>query len=221
MHRHIIVFILLLIPALAPAQWLNLVPKNVQGVENALKWTMLRQGGECTALTFRVPTGIISVVGASLPKASVVNASFLYKLKHEPALSAAAVGMRFLVGYRGQAPAGKAFYEEESQLARDLNTFYQGKGVVVRSPINGHRIKLYALPVEGILYKTSALQTPVVLSPQKHFVTYDLEDHSGQIMGNVPQFVRLFDTPGLAPSEEEKVVFDGQTFRIARGDPKP
>ena len=129
------------------------------------------------------------------------------------------MGELFILGDARQAPAGKAFYESETELAQDLNTFYRGKGVVVEHPVTKQNVKLYWLPADGILYKPAPDKPAVVLSPEKYFVVYDMENKTGQIVGNSPVMQRLFDTPGNSGTSDDIVRWGGKEFHVAIGEP--
>ena len=63
------------------------------------------------------------------------------------------------------AGGGKAFYADQTQLARDLDAFYKGNTHVLVGP-DGREVKLYALPVDNILYRAPGYKIPVVLNAQ-------------------------------------------------------
>lgn len=90
---------------------------------------------------------------------------------------------------------GKTFYEDQATLARDLDTFYRGKADVLKGP-DGREVKLYALPVDGILYKPSEYSVPVVLNSQEYFVIYDVAAKTGKIAENIPAVYNLY-TPRI------------------------
>ena len=47
---------------------------------------------------------------------------------------------------------GQAFYKTQAALARDVDTFFDGNGAMRIAP-DGHTVKIYPLPVDGILYR--------------------------------------------------------------------
>ena len=163
----------------------------------------------------------IGVMGAQRPlQATAANASFLYMLQNNPRVPAHEVGARFLLGHTGQPPAGKAYYTSQTELAQNLNTFYRGQGVVRRGP-DGRNVKLYSLPVDGILYKPVGFQHALVLAGEDYFVIYDMENKSGRLVENTPQMRQLFSREGDSGTFDEVVSFDEKTFHIAIGEPAP
>ncbi len=84
------------------------------------------------------------------------------------------------------------FYTDQTKLAQDLDAFYNGNADIRLDPVTGHEVKLYALPVEGILYKPVNYKTPVVLDPKDYFIVYDLTTHRGKIVTNVPEAYNMF-----------------------------
>ena len=160
--------------------------------------------------------------GVAVPQSvTPASISFLHKLKNHPGVSAQQMGSWFVLGHAGQSPVGTGFYDDPTRLAQHLNQFYQGQGVVVKSPVNGHSIKLYGLPVDGILYKPQNYDTPVPLLSDKHFVAYDLEDGTGHIMGSTRSMWCLLTTPGNCYTQPQEIVLDGKVFQMASGDPVP
>ena len=89
-------------------------------------------------------------------------------------------------------PGAKAFYQDQSVLARDLHQFYSGKGPLYRAP-NGRQVKLYALPVNGILYQPAGYKMPVVLNSYEYFVVYDVEAGTGQLAKNTRALYSTFE----------------------------
>ncbi len=85
----------------------------------------------------------------------------------------------------------RVFYEDQTKLARDLNKFYDGKADVLIGP-EGRKVKLYALPVDGILYKPANYKDPVVLNSSEYFVIYDVAADTGKIAENKPEVYNLF-----------------------------
>ncbi|MBO5911394.1 MAG: hypothetical protein J6Q05_04295, partial [Elusimicrobiaceae bacterium] len=102
-----------------------------------------------------------------------------------------ALGTQFVSGAYGEPGYGKAFYETQAQLARDLDTFYQGQAEVYVGP-DGREVKLYALPVDGILYQPVGYKKPVVLNSNEYFVVYDVTAKTGKIVDNRPEIYNLF-----------------------------
>lgn len=95
------------------------------------------------------------------------------------------------------ASGGKAFYTDQISLARDLEKFYGGKSTILRSP-EGKMVRIYALPVEGILYKPVGYKYPVVLQAKDDCVVYDIETCGGQLLPNSPELYTQF-RPYFAP----------------------
>lgn len=89
------------------------------------------------------------------------------------------------------APGAKAFYQDQSTLARDLDRFYSGQGSVFIGP-GGKKVKLYVLPVNGILYQPAGYKEPVVLNAKDYFVMYDMQSKTGQLMECEPGRYRMF-----------------------------
>lgn len=219
---------LLLLPAAAFAQFKNL-PKASRTAKNlsaAVERKTLQQISKPTLIQSFVPKEFapqqsINVTGAVRPlQATAVNAGFLYMLKHNPGVPAHEVGGRFLLGHAGEPPAGKAYYTSQTELAQNLNTFYKGQGVVKQGP-DGRNVKLYALPVDGILYKPVGYSRPVVLKAEDYFVIYNMEEKTGQLVENTPQMRQLFSRYGQAGTFNELVAFDEQPFLVAIGEPAP
>lgn len=105
-----------------------------------------------------------------------------------------ALASRFILGGYGEHGYGKAFYEDASELARDLDRSYQGNAEIRVGP-DGREVKLYALPVDGILYKPVGYSTPKVLNSQDYFVIYDVKAQTGKIADNIPLMYNLFQKP--------------------------
>lgn len=169
----------------------------------------------------------VGVLGAfvHVQKANAANVSFLHKVEEihkysDPDVIAPEIGIWFILGHHGEPPAGKAFYEDQSELAQNLNTYYKGQGVVRRGP-DGRDVKLYSLPVDGILYKPVGYKNPVVLSSDSHFVIYNMKTKTGQLIENTPQNLRAFGTQGNSGTFDEVVSYDGEGFEIATGEPEP
>lgn len=167
--------------------------------------TLLKSNWRVKVPTHVVPTGEISVLPVRFPKqitpVTVVLIDKLFtncsvSLTNSQAITtignhlARAKGLQFALG---ENPVGKAFYENQSELARDLDRFYEGKSEEKIGP-DGHVVKFYPLPVDGILYKPVGYQVPVVLSPENYFVIYDVQTKTGQIADNTPQVYELFLT---------------------------
>ncbi len=85
----------------------------------------------------------------------------------------------------------RTFYQDQTQLARDLNEWYQGKADIRIGP-DGREVKLYALPVDGILYKPEEYKDPLVLNSGEYFVIYDVAAQTGKIAENTPEMYNSF-----------------------------
>ena len=96
----------------------------------------------------------------------------------------------------------RVLYDDQSALARDLDAFYKGQAKVHIGP-DGREVKLYTLPVDGILYKPAEYTDAVVLKSKEHFVIFDVETQTGQIADNIPEVYNLFK-----PTGEEKIYGD-------------
>lgn len=84
-----------------------------------------------------------------------------------------------------------AFYTSQEQLAQDLDSFYHGIAEIFVGP-DGRKVKLYALPADGILYKPEGYTTPLVLNANDYFVIYDVVAKTGKIAENKPEVYNLF-----------------------------
>ncbi len=105
------------------------------------------------------------------------------------------------VSYKGKPSIGKAFYDDQSVLARDLDTYYAGEGASVIAP-GAKAAKLYALPANNILYKPAGYSVPIVLTAEEYFVVYYPETKTGQIVENTPEMRQFFSKDGnLSPKE--------------------
>lgn len=113
--------------------------------------------------------------------------------------------------YKWISAGGKAFYTSQTQLVRDLHAFYSSNTQIRIGP-DGREIKLYALPVDGILYKPVGYSKPVVLNSQDYLVIYDVASNTGQIAENTPEVYNLFEPLVYEDIwqaiEEEKIVGD-------------
>lgn len=89
------------------------------------------------------------------------------------------------------ANSKRVFYEDQTQLAHDLNEFYKGKADMLIGP-DGHTVKLYALAANGILYKPVGYQVPLVLNADEYFVVYDVKAKTGQIVQNKPEIYGMY-----------------------------
>lgn len=95
------------------------------------------------------------------------------------------------IGPHGQPSKGKGFYEDQTALAKDLDNFYRGQSEVMIGP-DGREVKLYTLPVDGILYQPVGYITPLVLLSDEYFVIYDVESQTGKLAENTPEVYGMF-----------------------------
>ncbi len=155
----------------------------------------------------------IGLTGAIYPfQITAANVSFAYKVDNTPKLTAFEVGTQFILGGEDTLPVGKAFYEDQNELAQDLNRFYEGQGVV---RMEGKRtVKLYSLPVDGILYKPAGYKEPVVLQADDYFVVYDMDGNTGKLVENTPENLQFYSRSGDSHSFEEVVNYGKETYRI-------
>ena len=140
-----------------------------------------------------VPSGQVLLQPVQMPIVRTpVTASLLHKIPASAnALHVKALSSQFIMGAYGEHGYGKAFYEDQTELARDLVAFYDGK-LETRIGPDGHEVNLLALPVDGLLYKPAGYKTPVVLNSQDYFVIYDTQTATGQIAKNTPEVYNLF-----------------------------
>lgn len=197
---------------------------NFQKLETSVKRAALNQVKGKPVISAWVPKTFVAgeqvgLTGVALPsQVNIATVSFFYKNSEFPHLSAPEVGAQFLVGSHGMPPAGKAFYEDQSELAQHLDTFYEGRGVT--SSVGNRTVKLYSLPVDGILYKPAGYQEPVVLNSDEYFVVYDIDSHAGKLVENTPENLEFYNRPGDSRAFEEVVDFNGQTYHISLGAPE-
>lgn len=191
---------LLLVENVAFAQFKQLTKtaQNMKNLEAAVTRRIVEPAWQVQVPTRFVPGGQVRLSPVSFPyRITPVTVVFMDKIlanNHKPLTNievlskvgnrlAREEGMRFVLG---EHAVGKAFYEDQSELARDLDQFYEGKADEWVGP-DGHVVKFYALPVDGILYKPVGYQVPVVLNPKDYFVIYDVQAHTGKIADNTPQ----------------------------------
>ena len=104
-----------------------------------------------------------------------------------------------------------ASYTQQEQLAKDLDAFYKGQAKVYIGP-DGRQVKLYALPVDGILYKPVGYEVPVVLNASEYFVIFDVESQTGKIADNIPEVYNLYK-----PAMEEEIYGEFEDYEVAPG----
>lgn len=112
------------------------------------------------------------------------------------------------VGKNGE----RAFYTDQNQLARDLDNYYK-ETTQVRIGPDGREVKLFMLPVDGIVYKPVGYRDPLVLNSKDYFVIYDVASQTGKIADNKPEVYNLFRLPRTVYDEiwegmEAPKVFD-------------
>ena len=171
MHKMIIgslSAVLLLTGSNVFAQFKNAVTAgaNAKKLERAfLNLSALKDNVPVKSLAVSVPQGIVPANQALLSRVNVQSS----KVLNGPvsvSLARYVVNMPFGQDSLPQAwlkAGGKAFYKDQSALARDLNTLYKGNTQTRVNP-TGRKVKLYMLPVDGILYKPEEYTTPVILN---------------------------------------------------------
>ena len=170
-------------PMKAAKNWDNLRRIVVNAVHNPkapriISWVPARfvKGEKIGTSVVQVPQKITPVTRSMLIKAG----------KSADAKHMQLLANQFLLGTPGEHGYGKVFYEDQSELARDLNEFYHGNADVYEGP-DGRKVKFYMLPVDGILYKPLGYKTPVVLNSNEYFVIYDTQTGTGTIAENKPE----------------------------------
>ncbi len=106
---------------------------------------------------------------------------------------------------------GKAFYNDQTALAKDLDAFYKGAGTVRIAP-DGHTVKIYALPVDGILYMPFGYSSPVLLTSNEYFVVYDPQTKTGKLVENVRDAYTWFQLPKSSFDEIWKAMGSDKVF---------
>ncbi len=161
------------------------------------------------------------------PQADLVNASYLYKAKRladhakSVKIKLSDVEVRRALANEwiqrpGQNVGAGVFYDNQAQLARDLNEFYGGSGSAVK--VGGKLLKLYALPIDKILYKPAGRNIQVITS-EEYFVVYDPAAKTGQLVKKTPETLQLFSNPTNSGTFEEVTVLGGQVFYMPDGEP--
>lgn len=135
-----------------------------------------------------VPGNSIGLVSVKMPKTvTPVTHSYVQYLR-----TLGAKRPVDLIPHTWMGPKGEhVLYTDQNELARDLNKFYQGQADVYQSP-GGHPVKLYALPVDGLLYYQTGYEVPLVLSVDEYFVVFDVVTKTGRIVENTPQVYTLY-----------------------------
>ncbi len=229
------------------AQWQKLGTSLEKGIKYAnpadpkLNMTRLQRAlGNVSVKTGVAPASIpahlrlgdkISVGVVKMPsKADNVTASYLYKAKNL-ALKAKVAGeksteqqlQRRIADEWTHGPGknmgkGKMFYDNQAELARDLNEFYDGAGVTVESP-SGRMLKLYMLPVNNILYKPAGYTEPIVLAAREYFVAYDVAGKTGQLVKRSPETLQMYSKLTNSGTFEEVIVLGDHVFYMPDGEP--
>lgn len=152
-----------------------------------------------------VKSGKIALTRAKIPNNFTPVTASLINFSNRPIFQPKVWGKEHAVLDRNNQIVGKeilvgrGFYWSSTSLARDLNTFYGGKGTVWVSR-RGDKVKIYALPVNGILYQPAGFAKPLVLNSEEYFVTYDIKTQQGQVLANIPSVYGAY-TP-LGQKEE-------------------
>ena len=161
------------------------------------------------------------------PQADLVNASYLYKAKRladhakSVKIKLSDVEVRRALANEwiqrpGQNVGAGVFYDNQAQLARDLNEFYGGSGSAVE--VGGKLLKLYALPIDKILYKPAGRNIQVITS-EEYFVVYDPAAKTGQLVKKTPETLQQFSQTTNSGTFEEVTVLGGQVFYMPDGEP--
>ncbi len=175
-------------PAKMARNWTNLQrvvarTTQIQPVTTVISWVPSRfvKGGKIGLSPLPLPQQLTPVTRSILTKVKgPVEVKHMHRLANQ-----------FVLWAYGEHGYGKAFYDDQTQLARDLHNFYDAQPDTFIGP-DGHEVKLYALPVDGILYKPLGYKTPVVLNPDEYFVIYDTQTDTGKIAQNKPEVYNLF-----------------------------
>ena len=203
--------------ACAFAQFTSTPARSALNARN-IKQVLVRRLSEVSAgFSVRVPThvlkeGYVYLRPVTMPLSiTPANRSLFSKAEansHSYPLRSLAIDF---VSRPVKSELDRAFYEDQSTLARDLNAFYEGKSPIYRG-LDGHVVQLYALPVDGLLYKPVGYQVPVVLNSNDYFVIYDVKNKTGHIADNTPEVYNLFkpyvDEAIWSAMGEEKVFDD-------------
>ena len=139
-----------------------------------------------------LPAGMVpgNAVGLlSIPMPRIVTPASISYIQYVRKLGTDRVN---LIAHNWIGPKGEhVLYHDQNQLARDVHTFYKGESDTYIGP-DGRAVKLYMLPVDGILYKLEGCKVPVVLNPQDYFIVYDLQTNTGKIAPNTAQTHHLY-----------------------------
>ncbi len=224
--------------------WMLLAVLSVYGTTSFAQWRSAAQAAKNAAKrkSYTVPrietkirraaaknNSVVLRTPAFPAKANEVNASYLYQhynisqmyqrshTEKTPQEIQDYMTFRW-IGPKQVPGIGQAFYEDQSALARDLNTYYDGSGIAVN--VGGRLAKLYALPVDGILYKPAGYSEAVVLSSADHFVVYYPKTKTGQLAENTPQMRKFLSKYlGNSGSFDEVIKLGDKCFEMPTGEP--
>ena len=180
--------------------------------------------------THVLPAGETLVHAVTIPsQANAVNASLLYMAQeanqqairqHKAISKTKAVADYTLQRWQDvtRQAAYPGFYENQAALAQDINAFYKGSGVAVQGA-NGQLLKLYELPVDGLVYQSGG--KPRVLRADETFVVYDVKQQTGQLVQKDAGTVAYFSSrkPANSGTFDELVVLEGKEFLMPQGEP--
>ena len=113
-----------------------------------------------------------------------------YFKRHFPESNLSVIPSRVFDSWLNQ-PGERAFYTSSTKLAQDLDAFYEGDTNILVSP-EGHEVKLYMLPADGILYQPETYQEPVSLHSRDFFVVYDIVNQTGKLVSNTSLMYNLY-----------------------------
>lgn len=179
--------------------------RNLRNIDNLITRAGAAAGRASTeSLRVSIPDGILKgnytvLTAAQLPaQITPANASLAYQYANMSKSDARNRLQDDLLNYPLQEAwllsGGQGFYQNQSQLAHALDFFYDGRGVTRK--FGRKTVKLYTLPVEGILYKPVGYTDPVLLNSDAYFVVYEPDTQTGQLVENTPEMLRLFSEPG-------------------------
>lgn len=194
--------------------------KNLENLDRVI--TRASKGAVLGRPVVTIPAGVVAgntvgLLRVTMPKVvtpvtqsyiKLLNTNFVPGLSAYPTPESVADALAHeWVGKNGE----RVFYENQAALAKDLDAFYKGDAKVFVG-VDGHKVKLYTLPVDGILYKPLGYRTPVVLNSKEYFVIYDIESKTGQIAANEPEIYNTF-----RPATEEELYGEFEVFEVKPG----
>ena len=174
--------------------------KNLTNLEQALKLAAQRSVASGPILTHLSPVTIekhlTGTLKMTLPQSFTCSVQLDELFRENPSLAySVPQTLSILLVHEWASQTGnRQFYKTQSALAQDLDAFYGGNVPVLVGP-DGRKVKLYALPVNGIWYKPTGYSTPVVLNADDYFVIYDTQSKTGKIADNRPEVYNLFNSP--------------------------